>query len=401
MAQDECFLAKPDQGRWGVHVGQVVRSWGFQYLRERCEGRENRRVRKPLCIDLFCGLGGWTDGFLAEGWDVIGFDIERHQYAITESHFGGLPKTRVIRYPAQLVLQDVLTLHGRQFRNVDCIVASPPCQEFSYMAMPWSRAKQIAGALREEMPFPEGYDGSRTIAELTALFDACFRIQREACEVAGRYIPMVVENVRGAQLWVGKARANFGSFYFWGDVAMVGGQVVAGSVPRFGQTVKAARRTVKQEGRNFHFMEKYGIPSPSFHGTEDEPSVAAALALKTTSHANIRDGHSHTRHLTNQRESDLVKFAGTKCPGHDTFRESGQPCGKLTDPRYPSQKQPVWFNDDKLRSAKCGGDWFGSGDDCSLMRSMSSKSSARKAASAQIAKIPFPLSSYIARSFRP
>ena len=34
-------------------------------------------------------------------------------------------------YPAQLVVQDVLTLHGSQFRNVDLIVASPPCQEYS------------------------------------------------------------------------------------------------------------------------------------------------------------------------------------------------------------------------------------------------------------------------------
>lgn len=25
---------------------------------------------KPLCIDLFCGLGGWAEGFLAEGWDI-------------------------------------------------------------------------------------------------------------------------------------------------------------------------------------------------------------------------------------------------------------------------------------------------------------------------------------------
>lgn len=23
---------------------------------------------RPLAIDLFCGLGGWTDGLLAEGW---------------------------------------------------------------------------------------------------------------------------------------------------------------------------------------------------------------------------------------------------------------------------------------------------------------------------------------------
>ena len=61
-------------------------------------------MTKPLAIDLFCGLGGWTDGLLAEGWDVVGFDIERHEYG---EH----------RYPAQLVIQDVLTLHGSQFRQ--------------------------------------------------------------------------------------------------------------------------------------------------------------------------------------------------------------------------------------------------------------------------------------------
>jgi hypothetical protein len=29
----------------------------------------------PLVIDLYCGLGGWTKGFLAEGYDAIGFDM--------------------------------------------------------------------------------------------------------------------------------------------------------------------------------------------------------------------------------------------------------------------------------------------------------------------------------------
>ena len=59
---------------------------------------------KPLAIDLCCGLGGWSEGLLAEGWDVVGFDIERHKYGPHE-------------YPAQLVLQDVLTLTGEQFRR--------------------------------------------------------------------------------------------------------------------------------------------------------------------------------------------------------------------------------------------------------------------------------------------
>ena len=48
----------------------------------------------PLCIDLFCGLGGWTEGFLAEGWDVIGFDNHRHEYG--ESRYPA-PKAPRIR----------------------------------------------------------------------------------------------------------------------------------------------------------------------------------------------------------------------------------------------------------------------------------------------------------------
>ena len=151
---------------------------------------------KPLAIDLFAGLGGWTDGLLAEGYYVVGFDIERHEYGDA-------------KYPAQLVLQDVLTLHGSQFRDAALIVASPPCQEFSYMAMPWTLAKEKQARLQDD---PEAR------ARLTALFDACFRIQREATEAAGHFIPLVVENVRGANEWVGRSRWNFGSFHLWGDV---------------------------------------------------------------------------------------------------------------------------------------------------------------------------------------
>ena len=141
---------------------------------------------KPLAIDLFCGLGGWANGLLAEGWDVIGFDIEAHCYDGE-------------RYPTQLVLQDVATLHGSQFRAADLIVASPPCQAYSYRAMPWKRAKAL--------PPPDN-----------TLFDACFRIQSEASAAAGRQIPLIVENVRGAQKWVGRSRWNFGSYHLWGDV---------------------------------------------------------------------------------------------------------------------------------------------------------------------------------------
>ena len=137
-------------------------------------------------VDLFAGLGGWAEGGLAEGYDVIGFDNERHVYGDA-------------KYPAQLVIQDVLTLHGSQFKDAALIVASPPCQAYSYRAMPWKRAKAL--------PPPDN-----------TLFEACFRIQREAIEAAGHHIPLVVENVCGAQKWVGRARWHYGSFYLWGDV---------------------------------------------------------------------------------------------------------------------------------------------------------------------------------------
>lgn len=297
-------------------------------------------MAKPLAIDLYCGLGGWTEGLLAEGWEVIGFDIERHDYGS-----GG--------YPSQLVLMDTRQIHGAMFACADLIVASPPCQEFSYRAMPWKRAKAL----------PPPVLG-------TNLFWQCWRIQNEAIEateeecpncadwtetlycgecegsrVVYRYIPLVVENVKGAQPWVGRAKGRYGSFYLWGDVESVGGRLVRSGPVKFGMASVAAARRVKVEGFNFHQHENGG-KGGSFQ--------SAAVA------ANV---------------------------------------GK--NPEGRNQKQPVWFNDDKRRAEKCGGDWFGSGTDCSLMRRMSSKSSARKAASAQIAKIPEPLSRHIARVFKP
>jgi hypothetical protein len=326
-------------------------------------------VSKPLAIDLFCGLGGWTEGLLAEGYYVVGFDIERHQYAMPESvtEPDGLkgtkpvakrgwtqgcaislgmegansqPRTHLAEYPAQLVLQDVLTLHGSQFKDAALIVASPPCQEFSYMAMPWSRAKAIAADYRA---------GVRDVKKLTALFDACFRIQREAIEAAGHFIPLVVENVRGAIPWVGRSRWNYGSYHLWGDVPAL--------MPMTRKVIKNPDCKTwyppsdprHKPNQRFNRLEGQKVPGFRFDGSGIE-------GMKTVGHVNQRDGYTHTRRLTNQAESDAVKN---------------------------------------------GGDWFDSGADCSSQRRAGSKSTARKAASAQIARIPFALARHIARTYLP
>ena len=206
---------------------------------------------KPLAIDLFAGLGGWTSGLLAEGYDVVGFDIEAHVYG---EH----------RYPAQLVIQDVLTLHGSQFRDAALIVASPPCQGYSYRAMPWKRAKAL--------PPP-----------CNALFDACFRIQREAIEAAGHHIPLVVENVRGAQPWVGRARWNFGSYYLWGDVPALMPITFGGR-----QAMKAGIAHRSNGATNFHGYAKGGAKqNPDGRNPEAIPATDGIKALNA-------DGYERT-----------------------------------------------------------------------------------------------------------
>lgn len=292
---------------------------------------------RPLAIDLFCGLGGWTEGLLAAGYRVVGFDIERHVYG---AH----------AYPAQLVLQDVRTLHGRQFRDAALIVASPPCQAYSYMAMPWSRAKQMAR---------EYEDGTRDRAVLTELFDACFRIQREACEAAGRHVPLVVENVRGAQRWVGRARWHFGSFYLWGDVPAL--MPVASGIK----------------------LGDYGGTGRFPPGGLAQGAIDRGVKVATMGAGWYPPGHP--KHVPGLAFNTHAEKA-TKNSGGSWFGiERGQRNAGRNDPRDEGRKHegsgPIWFDTGPA--------------------SLSSRSPARKAASALIAKIPLTLSRHIAEACHP
>jgi hypothetical protein len=280
---------------------------------------------KPLAIDLFAGLGGWAEGLLLKGYDVVGFDLEAHWYG---DH----------RYPAQLVIQDVLTLHGSQFCDAALIVASPPCQAYSYRAMPWKRAKAL--------PLPDN-----------TLFEACFRIQREACEAAGRHIPMIVENVRGAQPWVGQARWNYGSFYLWGDVPAL--------MP--------------------HTVKRPKVPGFRFDGSGQSFQTAAVDSYKSTG---MNWGNREIR------GQDFTRIAGNQA-----IKNNGGSWFNIAH----NTTSGVGNNPD---GRKVGKDWFGGygggfGWDSSPMRRNNSRSPQRKAASAMIAKIPLPLSVWIASVYLP
>ena len=337
----------------------------------------------PICIDLYCGLGGWSEGFLAEGYNCIGFDLEAHDYGT-----GG--------YPGELRLRDVRSIHGSEFKDATCIVGSSPCQEFSYRAMPWKRAKAL----------PPPYLGME-------LFNAQFRIQREACEAAGRYIPMVCENVRGAQKWVGRAKANFGSFYLWGDVGMVGNRVVpivegkllggrgvcalkGAKVPGFrfdgeshGSFQSAA--VAKMEGAKTpigncsEVMWKNRPIARYAHPTPEE------MELNGFTDARKNDGSGWTEKGSLRSHNRLVPNTGVKVSGINLsevgfnvaaaqrYREGIKQAG-IGGVRE-NGKGDAWFQDSAARHGN--------------------KSDSRKAASAMIAKIPFPLANHIAKAFLP
>src|SRR3972149_2733643 len=88
----------------------------FSRVRVERASTRGQAWNEPLCIDLFCGYGGWARGFLDVGYRVIGFDNE--------------PKCAK-RYPGEFVLADAHNLDGQRFRGARVIVASPPCTEFS------------------------------------------------------------------------------------------------------------------------------------------------------------------------------------------------------------------------------------------------------------------------------
>lgn len=71
-------------------------------------------------LDCFCGMGGVSDGFALEGFDVTGIDI--------------VDAPKMLGYKHKFIQADMLTLKGEDFRGYDVVWGSPPCRDFSRIA---------------------------------------------------------------------------------------------------------------------------------------------------------------------------------------------------------------------------------------------------------------------------
>ena len=131
-------------------------------------------------LDLYCGLGGWTYGFIKNGISVTGYDI------VDFSNY----------YPAKFIRADLLKTDITD--HYDIVVASPPCTDFSKASFP----KTWKSVIR----YPPDIDLAKK------LFNRVYEIVNM---VKPDYY--IIENVRGAQKYMGTAKMHIGSRYFWGN----------------------------------------------------------------------------------------------------------------------------------------------------------------------------------------
>lgn len=172
-------------------------------------------------LDLFCGRLGWSKAFLARGWEAVGVDlveppeipagftfIKADALDITLDYAGlrwnkfgpgkFITKCRFVGgsidgYP------ELCDACGKFYEDdvhkplkFDFACASSPCENFTLFRMAHFHPKP---------PYPE-------------LGIKLFNHSRGMLEAAG--IPYIMENVAGAEDFVGRAVHHCGSFYLWG-----------------------------------------------------------------------------------------------------------------------------------------------------------------------------------------
>lgn len=128
-------------------------------------------------LDLFCGLGGWSDGLVAEGFEVLGVEIE---------------PTIASLYNHPVLVEDVRKLSGKQFPDYDLIVGSPPCRDFTQIP-----SKKVWKGKYVEWKDPKNPERG------LELVNAFLRIVKEAQPTF-----WLLENVRGLRIYMGPPKVE-------------------------------------------------------------------------------------------------------------------------------------------------------------------------------------------------
>lgn len=114
-------------------------------------------------------MGGVSDGFALEGFNVTGIDIVDAQVKLDYKH--------------KFIQADMMALDGKDFRGFDVIWGSPPCRHFSIIA-------KTLGHRWKEPPNPEkGLDFVRCYLEFVSQAKPRFWIM-ENVHLLNKYLPL-------------------------------------------------------------------------------------------------------------------------------------------------------------------------------------------------------------------
>ena len=100
-----------------------------------CNHYINTRVKNydhdaPTIVDLFCGAGGLSLGFVQEGFKIsLANDIEACCIDTYSHNHPETPRKHIVQGDINQVIENIQEL--LRFKDVDCVVGGPPCQGFS------------------------------------------------------------------------------------------------------------------------------------------------------------------------------------------------------------------------------------------------------------------------------
>tara|TARA_R110000824_G_scaffold715_4_gene4491 strand:- start:2718 stop:3848 length:1131 start_codon:yes stop_codon:yes gene_type:complete len=111
--------------------------------------------RKPTVVDLFCGAGGLSHGFMQAGYDVLfGSDIDRtFGQTFLNSHVGAKFVAKSI---SDLPASEILESCNLRVGELDVLVGGPPCQGYSVYNHGRGEDDPRAGLFKEYIRILEG-----------------------------------------------------------------------------------------------------------------------------------------------------------------------------------------------------------------------------------------------------
>jgi len=143
-------------------------------------------------------MGGVSDGFALEGFDVTGIDI------------ADAPK--MLGYKHRFIQANMLKLKGQNFRGYDVIWGSPPCREFSNLAI-IARARLARNQKGQWKTPPNLANGMKLVYSFltfTAFAKPKIWIMENVANLE-RYLPLLKPIALGVKIGKGKRHVFYGN----------------------------------------------------------------------------------------------------------------------------------------------------------------------------------------------